>query len=164
MSSSTDRFEKQAFIPAARERVWHAIADASQFGRWFGAVIEAPFAAGRTVQAKIGQTTVDREIARMQKPYEGMAFDMKIETVQAPSRFAFRWHPYAIDKSIDYSKEPMTLITFELAEAAGGTRLTVSESGFDALPEARRRDARPAEEGGWTKQLELIAKYLANAG
>jgi hypothetical protein len=48
-----------------------------------------------------------------------------------------------------------------LAEVAGGTQLTITESGFDALPEARRGDAFEANDEGWSTQSELIAKYLA---
>jgi uncharacterized protein YndB with AHSA1/START domain len=164
MSPSTDRFEKQALLPAPRDRVWRAIGDSAEFGRWFGAAIPGPFEAGRTLKAKIVPNTVDPKLAEVQKPFEGMPFDLKVESVQPPSRFAFRWHPFAVDKSKDYSQEPMTLVSFDLADAPGGTLLTISESGFDALPEARSREARPKEEGGWAKQLETIAKYLAKAG
>ena len=34
-------------------------------------------------------------------------------------------------RTLDYSKEPTTLVVFELADAADGTLLTVVESGFD---------------------------------
>ena len=55
----------------------------------------------------------------------------------------------------------MTLVTFELEEAPEGTRLTITESGFDALPLERRAKAFTENEGGWVAQLSLIAKYLA---
>jgi hypothetical protein len=42
----------------------------------------------------------------------------------------------------------------------GGTRLTITESGFDALPDARRAEAYEMNEGGWEHQSRLIAKYL----
>jgi hypothetical protein len=76
-------------------------------------------------------------------------------------RLSFRWHPFAIDPSVDYSKEPTTLITFELEKVSGGTQLTITESGFDKIPLARRAEAFKANEGGWEKQTQLIAKYLA---
>ena len=40
--------------------------------------------------------------------------------------------PGAVDPAYDYSKEPMTLVTFELAEAKGGVRLTITEFGLRA--------------------------------
>ena len=59
-----------------------------------------------------------------------------------PERFfSFRWHPYALEEGVDYSVEPTTLVTFTLEEAGAGTRLTIVESGFDAIPESRRAKA-----------------------
>ena len=76
-------------------------------------------------------------------------------------RISFRWHPFAIEPDVDYSKEPTTLIVFELHEAASGTLLTISESGFDQIPLSRRAAACKANDGGWAMQTTLIAKYLA---
>jgi hypothetical protein len=76
-------------------------------------------------------------------------------------RLSFRWHPFAVEPNIDYSKEPMTLIVFELQEVADGILLTITESGFDQIPLARRAKAFAANEGGWEKQTQLIQKYLA---
>ena len=45
MSSNTDRIEKKVLLRAPRERVWHAISDARQFGSWFGVEFDGPFAA-----------------------------------------------------------------------------------------------------------------------
>ncbi len=75
--------------------------------------------------------------------------------------FSFYWHPYAVDLDTDYSKEPMTLVAFELEQVSGGTMLTISESGFDKIPLARRAEAFKANEGGWTHQAKLIEKFLA---
>jgi hypothetical protein len=62
--------------------------------------------------------------------------------------------------NVDYSAEPMTLVTFELAEAPGGTQLRIVESGFDAIPAARRATARLKNDEGWTEQARNIARYL----
>lgn len=55
----------------------------------------------------------------------------------------------------------MTLVTFTLAAQAGGTLLTVTETGFDQLIEARRAKAREMNDHGWAAQMMLITKYLA---
>jgi len=65
-----------------------------------------------------------------------------------------------VEEGVDYSKEPMTLIEFDLADAAGGILLTITESGFDQIPLARRAKAFKANEGGWEMQTRLIEKYL----
>ena len=77
--------------------------------------------------------------------------------------FSFRWHPFAVERGVDYSKEPATLVTFELEQQADGTMLTVTESGFDRIPLERRAKAFAANEQGWTAQIKLIEKYLALA-
>ena len=53
------------------------------------------------------------------------------------------------------------MIVFELTEVAGGTKLTITESGFDEIPAMRRAAAYAADEQGWQAQAQLIAKYLA---
>jgi uncharacterized protein YndB with AHSA1/START domain len=156
----TDRIEKRVLLAAPRERVWRAISDARQFGSWFGMSLDGPFVAGARLTGRIVPTTVDAEVAKMQKPHEGKAFEILVDRIEPMRLFSFRWHPFAVDPRADYSKEPTTLVTFELSEAAGGTQLTITESGFDQIPVARRAEAFKANDGGWQKQTELIQKYL----
>jgi hypothetical protein len=66
-----------------------------------------------------------------------------------------------VEPGVDYSKEPTTLVVFELEKVPGGTLLTISESGFDQIPLERWAKAFAANEGGWAKQTTLIEKYLA---
>ena len=128
---NTDRIEKKIQLRAPRERVWRAISDAREFGSWFGVAFDGPFAEGTRLTGKIMPTTVDAEVAKMQEPYSGKAFDWTVERIEPMRRISFRWHPFAVEPGVDYSKEATTLIEFELSEAAGGTLLTISESGFD---------------------------------
>lgn len=158
---TTDRIEKIVTLRAPRERGWRAISDAKQFGAWFGMEIQGPFVAGQRVTGRIAPTQVDPKIAEMQAPYAGMAVEWVIDRIEPMTVFSFRWHPFAIDRDRDYSDEPMTLVVFELADDDGGTRLTITESGFDRIPLERRAKAFAANEGGWAAQAELIAKYLA---
>jgi uncharacterized protein YndB with AHSA1/START domain len=157
---NTDRIEKQIVLRAPRERVWDAISDARQFGAWFGVEFESGFVAGSSMKGKIVPTQVDPEIAKLQEPHTGMLFQIFVERIEPMRLFAFRWHPFAVDSSKDYSKEPMTLVTFELAEASGGTALTITESGFDKIPLERRAEAFTANNRGWEAQAKLIQKYL----
>jgi uncharacterized protein YndB with AHSA1/START domain len=161
MTQNTDRIEKTIVLRASRERVWRAISDSQQFGTWFGVEFEGGFVAGSRLKGKIVPTKVDAEIAKTQEPYSGMAFDFFIEHIEPMRRFAFRWHPYAVEPGQDYVKEPTTLVTFELADAPGGTLLTITESGFDQIPLERRAAAFTENEQGWAAQTQLIQKYLA---
>lgn len=160
MATTTDRIEKKVLLRAPRERVWQAISDAKQFGTWFGVEFDGPFVAGARMTGKIRPTKVDPEVARMQEPYSGMAFEYTVDRVEPMRLFSFRWHPFAIDPKVDYSSEPTTLVVFELEEVPGGTQLTITESGFDRIPLERRARAFGANAEGWTKQIELIQKYV----
>lgn len=161
MNANTDRIEKQVVLKAPRERVWRALSEAEQFGTWFGVCFDGPFVAGKRLTGRIVPTRVDAQVAAMQAPYEGTPFEWIVDKIEPMERIVFRWHPFGIDKTVDYSQEPMTLIVFELHDAPEGILLTVTESGFDQLPPERRAKAFAANEGGWTHQMELIRKYLA---
>jgi uncharacterized protein YndB with AHSA1/START domain len=87
-----------------------------------------------------------------------MRCELRIERIVPLELFSFRWHPGA-DPEMG-PNAPTTLVAFELEEVPGGTRLTITESGFDALPLERRAKAFADNEGGWEAQLSLIAKYL----
>jgi uncharacterized protein YndB with AHSA1/START domain len=161
MTSTTDRIEKQVLLRAPRERVWRAVSDAEQFGTWFGIQFDGPFVAGTHLSGRITPTKVDAEIAKAQEPHAGKSFEWTIERIEPMRLISFRWHPFAIDPDVDYSQEPTTLVTFELEDSAEGTKLTISESGFDRIPLERRLKAFAGNEKGWEAQLRLIAKYLA---
>jgi uncharacterized protein YndB with AHSA1/START domain len=158
---STDRIEKQVLLRAPLDRVWRAISDSEEFGRWFGVRFDGPFVAGRSVAATITPTTVDDEVAELQRPHAGAKATWQIVAVEAQRRFAYRWHPYAVEPGVNYDREPTTLVEFTLSETPDGVLLTIVESGFDAIPEARRYTAFEANSGGWAKQVELVRKYLA---
>ena len=160
---TTDRIEKHVTLRAPRDRVWRALTDASQFGAWFGVELDGPFVAGQRITGRIVPTQVDPEIAEHQEPFRGLPFEWAIDTIEPMRVFSFRWHPFAIERDVDYSAEPMTLVRFELGDAADGasTSLRITESGFDQIPLERRAKAFAANDGGWAAQTELIARYLA---
>jgi uncharacterized protein YndB with AHSA1/START domain len=158
---SMDRIEKQVELRAPMDRVWRAISDSQEFGRWFGARIDGPFVAGTSVTATITPTTVDEEVAELQRPHAGAKATWQIVAVEPPRRFAYRWHPFAVDRNVDYAAEPTTLVEFTLSPTPDGVLLTIVESGFDAIPAARRSAAFEANSGGWAKQVELVRKYLS---
>lgn len=158
---SMDRIEKHVELRAPMDRVWRAISDSQEFGRWFGARIDGPFVAGTSVTATITPTTVDEEVAELQRPHAGAKATWQIVAVEPPRRFAYRWHPFAVEPGVDYDAEPTTLVEFTLSPTPAGVLLTIVESGFDAIPAARRSAAFEANSGGWAKQVELVRKYLS---
>ncbi len=159
----TDRIEKRVFLRAPRARVWRALADSAEFGRWFGVRFDGPFAPGAHMRGAVVPTTADPEVAKAQKEYEGTAFAITVERMEPERLFSFRWHPFAVEPGIDYSAEPTTLVEFVLDDAVGGIVLTVTESGFDRIPLAHRAKAFAANERGWSAQVKLIEAYLAHS-
>ncbi len=152
-TTTTDAIRKDIVIKAPRERVWNAISDPAEFGAWFHVdMTGVTFAPGQPVHAKMTEPG-----------YEGHPFEIVIDRIEAPRLFSFRWHPYGIDPNHDYSPEPMTLIVFELEEIARGTRLTVTESGFDAIPLSRRAEAFRMNSEGWAIQLRNVASHVGAA-
>ena len=158
---NTDRIEKKIILRAPHETVWRAISDAEQFGSWFGVAFDGPFTEGARLTGKIVPTRVDPEVAKLQQQYAGALFEFIVERIEPMRRISFRWHPFAVEPNVDYSKEPRTLIVFELEPIEGGILLTLSESGFDQLPPERRAKAFPANDQDWEKQTQLVQKYLA---
>ncbi|MDP9126466.1 MAG: SRPBCC family protein [Pseudomonadota bacterium] len=148
--ASTDEIRKQLHIKAPQSRVWRAITDPEQFGAWFRVRLETPFVAG---QPTSGQITYPG--------WEHVRFTLVTDAIEPETRFAYLWHPYAVDVNKDYSAEPMTRVEFLLQPQDGGTLVTIVESGFDRLPPERIEEAFRMNERGWAEQLNNIQAYVA---
>lgn len=144
-----DRIEKQIELKAPRARVWRALTDYREFSAWFGVKLEFPFVPGQTCR---GQITIPG--------YEHMRMEIVVQKMEPGQLFSYTWHPYAIEPGVDYSKEPPTLVEFRLEEKAGDTLLTVTESGFQQLPLARRAEAFRMNDSGWSEQLQNIERHV----
>jgi uncharacterized protein YndB with AHSA1/START domain len=158
-----DSIEKKIHLRAPLHRVWRALTDSAQFGSWFGMKLEGLFVPGAPICGIIVPTSVNEDVAKAQKPYEGHPVELTIGRIEPEHLFSFRWHPFAIEPGVDYSAEPTTLIVFTLEEKDGGVQLTVTESGFDQIPLERRLKAFTANEGGWGMVMTLIEAYVAHA-
>jgi uncharacterized protein YndB with AHSA1/START domain len=145
----TDRIVKTVELKAPIEKVWRALTDHTEFGRWFRVKLDEPFVPGQPTR---GQITYPG--------YEHLKWESRTVRMDEPHLFSMTWHPYAIDPGVDYSDEPSTLIEFRLERVGEGTRLTVTESGFDKLPAHRREEAFRSNEGGWAEQMRNIAAHV----
>jgi|SRR5882724_1253542 len=147
-----DRIERQITLSAPLGRVWRALADHREFGQWFRLNLEGPFEVGKIARGRITHPG-----------YEHLQWEALVEKIEPKSYFAFAWHPYAVDPSVDYSKEPRTLVEFRLKATKDGTHLTVTESGFEKIPAERRAEAIRMDGAGWTVQMENIKHHVAPA-
>lgn len=149
---NSDRIEKQIELSAPISRVWRALTDHREFGEWFRVKLEGPFVAGKTSKGHITYPG-----------YEHYKWEAVITKLEPETYFAFTWHPYAIDLNHDYSKEEPTLVEFRLEKTAKGTRLTLTESGFDKIPADRRPEALRMNTGGWEEQMKNIQRHVTAA-
>jgi uncharacterized protein YndB with AHSA1/START domain len=148
-SQQLNTIQKETFIRAPRSRVWHALTDPNEFSKWFGLKIIGSFTPGTQIEMSgtVGETRV-------------VAY-LTIERIEPETRFSWRWHPGMPRPDLDYSKEPTTLVEFELTEREGGTVLKVVESGFEKIPLSRRAAVFGENEKGWEFQLTSISNYVA---
>ncbi len=145
----TNSIERTIDIQAPIERVWRALTDHREFGAWFRVKLDGPFVPGALATGQITHPG-----------FEHVRWEARIVAIEAPHRFAFTWHPYAVDPAVDYSREEPTLVEFRLVSRGAGTHLTVTESGFDKIPAHRRDEALRMNSGGWTAQVENIRVHV----
>lgn len=132
-------------------RAWKALSDPQEFGAWFGVKVEGTFRPGHI---NVGHIT--------HPGYEHLEWKVTTEAVEPERYLAFKWHPYAVDPNTDYSEETPTLVEFRIEPMGDGTLLTVVESGFENIPDHRRREAYRMNDGAWAAQMKNIEKHVAN--
>lgn len=149
IETSANRIEKEIVVHAPRAKVWRAITDFREFGKWFQAEMKDPFVPGALSKGRITHPG-----------YEHLMLEVHVERMEPEHLFSWRWHPYAVDPQQDYSNEPTTLVLFELEEIPQGTRIRVTESGFDSIPLERRSEAFRMNSQGWAAQIQNVARYV----
>ena len=144
----TDRIEKSVEVEAPIERVWRAISDHREFGSWFRVRIDQPFATG---EESTGQMTYPG--------FEHYPWRARVVAMEEPHLFAYEW-PHTDGSEKVREDWTWTRVEFRLEKIATGTRVTVTEYGFDQLPAERRAEAYRLNEGGWEEQMRNIAAYV----
>jgi uncharacterized protein YndB with AHSA1/START domain len=145
-----DKIEKQIELNAPVSRVWRALTDYREFGEWFRVALDGPFLVGQPARGHITWPG-----------YEHIVWQATVQKMEPEKLFSFTWHPYAVDPAVDYSAETPTLVEFRLEPTATGTRLTLTESGFENVPAHRRAEAFRMNEGGWTQQMKNVETHVA---
>lgn len=145
-----NKIEKQIELKASIGKVWIALTDDLHFGTWFRVKLDGPFVPGKVTTGHITYPG-----------YEHLKWTCTVIEMVHQKYFSFTWHPYAVDPNVDYSSEEPTLVEFRLEAIPGGTRLTLTESGFEKLPAHRFSEAFRSNEFGWTEQMRNISAYVA---
>ena len=171
MPDITDRIEKQVHLKASPSRVWRAITDTKEFGAWFGCNLQGPWVLNvpviATYDEPITQEMMDKAAAAVGVKMPPIKDNMTKETfgtavvIEPETRFAFRCIPFGVEADVDPATAVTTLVEFVLEPKDGGTRLTISESGFDQVPVERRARSFLMNDHGWTIQADNIAKHVS---
>lgn len=147
-----DRIEKRIELRAPVSKVWQALTDYREFGKWFCVKVEGPFIPGQVVR---GELTYPG--------YEHYPWEVVVHKMEPERLFSFHWHPFAMDTKRDYSKETSTLVEFRLEKTEKGTLLLLTESGFDKIPSDRQLEAFRMNDNGWTEQMGNIESYVTKS-
>lgn len=145
-----DIINKTIDLRAPIDRVWRALIDPREFGAWFRVELDGPFVVGEVTTGRITHPRC-----------EHMLWRSRTERMEAPRLLVFHWpHPTDPFSESDTSTAPETRVEFRLEEIETGTRLTVTESGFEALPEQRRATVMRRNTGGWDEQARNIQGHV----
>lgn len=139
-----DLIEREVMISAPQERVWDALTAPEELARWFGDSAEIDLRPGGA--------------ARFGWEGYGDSFHAVVETVEPPTRFAYRW---AVESDTPLSDGPSTLVEFTLEPTGDGTLLRLVESGFAALPDDQYEQVIGGNEKGWTSELGDLVEYVS---
>lgn len=146
-----DSITRSVFIDASPEKVWAALTDHREFGAWFRAEIDAPFAVGVVTRGSMTYPGV-----------EGLPLAILPEAMDCPRRFAFRWPQWDFETNRNREDDqPWTLVAFVLESEGQGTRVTVTESGFDRLEAGFAARVLHENTQGWEIQLQNLARHVA---
>ncbi len=148
-NTEQDKIQKIVELAAPVGRVWRALTDYEEFGAWFRVQLDGPFEPGARSTGKMTYPGV-----------EGLPWLAYVERMDPESLFSLRWHLYYPTWEGKMSEQPTTLVEFRLEAIPTGTRLTITESGFAAVPDAKRLEAMRSNTQGWDIQAGHIAEYV----
>ena len=137
----TIAIERSVWIAAPRERAWQAVTEPQHLDQWYATYYRWDIPALRVgapvkFYGKDANTQSDIQLAM-------------IEVVDPPRQFTLRWH-----------SNPELVTTFRLEEENGGTRATITESGYEAVPDDERQAWVDSTDKGYTMSMENLKAYL----
>ena len=140
-----DTISSEIEIDAPLDVVWAIVTEAAHLAEWFSDEAEIDLRpGGAMVLTWHGHGT----------------YRARVETVEAPHTFAFRWLRREDAEPVPGSS---TLVVMTLTEQGPVTRLQVLESGFSELdwPEAERDRYAGENARGWMVELDELRAYAA---
>jgi uncharacterized protein YndB with AHSA1/START domain len=142
-----DSISRDVLIDATPERVWAIVTEPRHVARWFSDEAEIDLRPGG---------------AMLLTWHRVGAYRGRVEAVEPPRRFAFRW---LRREDNEPGAGTSTFVEFLLEPEGDGTRLRVVESGFRELDWPEEEKARYAGENGegWVYELDQLLEYVAGS-
>ena len=134
--------ERSIWIAAPRERVWSAITDPAQLESWF-----SPGTSWKLTALEAGGRLFTPD------PETGDETNVQvIQLVDPPQRF--------VTHSLPASPGSAEVTAYLLQEERGGTRLTITNSGYELLPDDERWSTMEQNAFGFGMMLENLRAYI----
>jgi uncharacterized protein YndB with AHSA1/START domain len=137
------KIERSVVVAAPQERVWKAITTPEHISKWF-------------IRMEFDRLEVGQRVRYSWDPYPGMNATEawgEITIVEPIERFGY-------NGQIEPPRPELTETVFVLKTVPEGTRITVTETGFEALPDGLRQKRYADNGGGWDVTLDQLAAYL----
>ncbi|QPC84195.1 SRPBCC domain-containing protein [Phototrophicus methaneseepsis] len=134
--------ERDIWIDAPQERVWDAITDPVQIGKWF-----APGVTFKTSGEGVGTRLY------VEDPETGAELYTQIVEVYTPPH-------ELITRTVAEPPEIPYTTTWKLASENGGTRLTLIHAGYEADPADVRKEKMQQNGTGFTAMMENIKAHI----
>ncbi len=138
--------ERSIWIKKSRERVWQAITEPQQIQQWY-----SPSSPWRISALEVGGT-----LSVYDEQTQADKFTQLIEIVEPPHQLALRSVPEPPDTRYE-------ITTYTLREEKGGTRLTLTNAGYELQEEAIRHQNMEQNAFGYGMVLENLQAYLEGA-
>lgn len=131
--------ERSIWIDASRERVWQAITDPAQIAQWF-----SPGTEWRGSGLRVGGT-----LSVYDPETDSEMYVQVIDAVDAPRRFVTRTQD-----------EPAHVTIWTLNEEDGGTRLTLTYTGYENEPDDARHNNMEQNAFGFGMMMENLKAVI----
>ncbi len=142
-----DSIQREIVINASQERVYKAISDPELVVKWFPETIKGEYAVGEQPIFGFGSHGENRILIVKATPHE---------------YFAYRWVPGGNYFLGDVLSVKTTLVEFRITvQDDGSCKLTLTESGFAALPEDIAESSHQQNSGGWDFMLGRLTDFLS---
>ena len=132
-------------LPASRDKVWDALTNPAKIAKWFGDRVEFD----NLVVGEMMLFGWEEDLVR------GV-----IANVSPKSHFAYKWEAGRNNLDTPFEEMTTTLVAFNLEEVPEGTRLTMVETGFSALPSELKLWQFKENNSGWDAELQDLQNYF----